>query len=114
MRRPGRFDREISIPIPDQHGREEILEIHSRGMPLADDVKVARLAAITHGFVGADLEALCREAGMNALRRLLPQVDFSQHHIPYELLAQLEVNMENFQEALREVEPSAIRKKEWK
>ena len=109
LRRPGRFDREISIPIPDQHGREEILEIHSRGMPLADNVKVARLAAITHGFVGADLEALCREAGMNALRRLLPQVDFSQRHIPYELLAQLEVNMENFQEALREVEPSAIR-----
>ena len=109
LRRPGRFDREISIPIPDQHGREEILEIHSRGMPLADDVKVARLAAITHGFVGADLEALCREAGMNALRRLLPQVDFSQRHIPYELLAKLEVNMENFQEALREVEPSAIR-----
>ena len=109
LRRPGRFDREISIPIPDQHGREEILEIHSRGMPLADDVQTARLAAITHGFVGADLEALCREAGMNALRRLLPQVDFSQRHIPYELLAQLEVSMENFQEALREVEPSAIR-----
>ena len=78
-------------------------------MPLAADVETTRLAAITHGFVGADLEALCREAGMNALRRLLPQVDFSQQHIPYELLAQLEVNMENFQEALREVEPSAIR-----
>jgi transitional endoplasmic reticulum ATPase len=109
LRRPGRFDREISIPIPDQHGRQEILEIHSRGMPLAENVKVARLAAITHGFVGADLEALCREAGMNALRRLLPQVDYSQRHIPYELLSQLEVNMENFQEALREVEPSAIR-----
>ncbi len=109
LRRPGRFDREISIPIPDQHGREEILVIHSRGMPLADNVQLARLAAITHGFVGADLEALCREAGMIALRRLLPQVDFSQRHIPYELLAQLEVTMEDFQEALREVEPSAIR-----
>ena len=109
LRRPGRFDREISIPIPDQHGREEILEIHSRGMPLAGDVELGRLAAITHGFVGADLEALCREAGMNALRGLLPQVDFSQRHIPYELLAQLEVTMEDFQEALREVEPSAIR-----
>ena len=109
LRRPGRFDREISIPIPDQHGREEILEIHSRGMPLAANVETARLAAITHGFVGADLEALCREAGMIALRRLLPQVDFSQRHIPYELLAQLEVTMEDFQEALREVEPSAIR-----
>ncbi|MCG2683653.1 MAG: CDC48 family AAA ATPase, partial [Planctomycetales bacterium] len=109
LRRPGRFDREISIPIPDQHGRKEILEIHSRGMPRAENVRLARLAAITHGFVGADLEALCREAGMIALRRLLPQVDFSQRHIPYELLAQLEVTMEDFQEALREVEPSAIR-----
>ena len=109
LRRPGRFDREISIPIPDQHGREEILEIHSRGMPLAGDVALERLAAITHGFVGADLEALCREAAMNALRRLLPQVDFSQRHMPYELLAQLEVTMDDFQDALREVEPSAIR-----
>jgi transitional endoplasmic reticulum ATPase len=109
LRRPGRFDREISIPIPDQPGRKEILEIHSRGMPLAEDVEPGRLAAITHGFVGADLEALCREAGMIALRRLLPQVDFSQRHIPYELLAQLEVTMEDFQGALCEVEPSAIR-----
>jgi transitional endoplasmic reticulum ATPase len=109
LRRPGRFDREITIPIPDQHGREEILEIHSRGMPLAANVETKRLAAITHGFVGADLEALCREAGMLALRRLLPQVDFSQRHIPYELLAQLEVTMEDFQGALREIEPSAIR-----
>jgi transitional endoplasmic reticulum ATPase len=109
LRRPGRFDREISIPIPDQPGRKDILEIHSRGMPLAEDVDPARLAAITHGFVGADLEALCREAGMIALRRLLPQVDFSQRHIPYELLAQLEVTMEDFQNALHEVEPSAIR-----
>jgi transitional endoplasmic reticulum ATPase len=109
LRRPGRFDREISIPIPDQHGRHEILEIHSRGMPLAEDVDLAHLAAITHGFVGADLEALCRESGMIALRRILPQVDFSQRHVPYELLAQLEVTMDDFQEALREVEPSAIR-----
>jgi len=109
LRRPGRFDREISIPIPDQHGREEILEIHSRGMPLAEGVDLARLAAITHGFVGADLEAVCREAGMNALRRILPQVDFSQQHIPYEVLAQLEVGPGDFQDALHEVEPSAIR-----
>ncbi len=109
LRRPGRFDREISIPIPDQHGREEILEIHSRGMPLAEDVDLLRLAAITHGFVGADLAALCREAGMNALRRILPQVDFSQRQIPYEVLAQLEVKMSDAEEALREVEPSAIR-----
>jgi transitional endoplasmic reticulum ATPase len=109
LRRPGRFDREISIPIPDLHGREEILEIHSRGMPRAEDVELPRLAAITHGFVGADLAALCREAGMIALRRVLPQVDFSQRRIPYELLSQLEVKMADFQEALREVEPSAVR-----
>ncbi len=109
LRRPGRFDREISIPIPDQHGREEILEIHSRGMPLAQDVDLARAAAITHGFVGADLEALCREAGMIALRRLLPEIDFSQPYVPDELLARLQVKMGDFQEALREVEPSAIR-----
>ncbi len=109
LRRPGRFDREISIPIPDQHGRREILEIHSRGMPLAPDVDLLRQAAITHGFVGADLEALCREAGMVALRRILPQVDFSQQSIPYELLSQLEVKMSDFDEALLEVEPSAVR-----
>jgi transitional endoplasmic reticulum ATPase len=109
LRRPGRFDREISIPIPDQNGRQEVLEIHSRGMPLAQDVDLVRQAAITHGFVGADLEALCREAGMVALRRLLPQVDFSQRHIPYELLTRLEVKMSDFEEALHEVEPSAVR-----
>jgi len=109
LRRPGRFDREISIPIPDQHGRQEILEIHSRGMPLVKDVDLPHLAAITHGFVGADLEALCREAGMIALRRVLPQIDFSQSHVPYELLSQLEVKMGDFKEALREVEPSAVR-----
>ena len=109
LRRPGRFDREISIPIPDQPGRREILEIHSRGMPLGDNVDLARMAAITHGFVGADLAALCREAGMNALRQILPQIDYSQQHIPYELLSHLEVTVDDFQEALREVEPSAIR-----
>jgi transitional endoplasmic reticulum ATPase len=109
LRRPGRFDREITIPIPDQHGRREILEIHSRGMPLAEDVDLPRLAAITHGFVGADLEALCREAGMNALRPLLPQIDFSQASVPGEMLARLHVKMGDFQEALREVEPSAVR-----
>ncbi len=109
LRRPGRFDREIAIPIPDRNGRQEILEIHSRGMPLAEDVDLAHLAAITHGFVGADLEALCREAAMICLRRLLPEIDFALTSIPYELLAQLEVRMDDFLEALREVEPSAIR-----
>jgi transitional endoplasmic reticulum ATPase len=109
LRRPGRFDREISIPIPDQHGRREILEIHSRGMPLAEDVELARLAAMTHGFVGADLEALCREAGMVALRRLLPQLDFSRAYVPDEMLARLQVAMADFRESLQEVEPSAVR-----
>jgi transitional endoplasmic reticulum ATPase len=109
LRRPGRFDREISIPIPDKHGRREILEIHSRGMPLQGDVDLPHLASITHGFVGADLEALCREAGMVALRRLLPRFDFSQSHISDEMLTQLEVQMADFQAALHEVEPSAVR-----
>lgn len=109
LRRPGRFDREITIPIPDQYGRQEILEIHTRGMPLAQDVDLVHVAAITHGFVGADLEALCREAGMITLRRLLPQIDFSQPYVPDEMLAQLEVEVSDFQEALREVEPSAVR-----
>jgi transitional endoplasmic reticulum ATPase len=109
LRRPGRFDREITIPIPDRHGRLEILEIHSRGMPLAADVQMGHLAEITHGFVGADLEALCREAAMICLRRLLPDLDFALTSIPYDQLAKLEVYMEDFLGALREVEPSAIR-----
>lgn len=109
LRRPGRFDREIAVPIPDRYGRGEILEIHSRGMPLAADVDLAHLAAITHGFVGADLEALCREAAMICLRRILPDIDFSRTQIPYEQLARLEVHREDFVAALREIEPSAIR-----
>ena len=109
LRRPGRFDREIAIPIPDRHGRLEILEIHSRGMPLSEDVNMSHLAEITHGFVGADLEALCREAAMICLRRLMPDIDFSLTTIPYEQLAKLEVHMDDFLGALREVEPSAIR-----
>ncbi|MEW6529930.1 MAG: CDC48 family AAA ATPase [Thermodesulfobacteriota bacterium] len=109
LRRPGRFDREIAIPIPDRNGRLEILEIHSRGMPLAKDVEMAHLAEITHGFVGADLEALCREAAMLCLRRIMPEIDFGMAGIPYEQLAKLEVHMDDFLSALKEVEPSAIR-----
>ncbi len=109
LRRPGRFDRELAIPIPDSAARREMLEIHSRGMPLATGVDLGRLAEITHGFVGADLEALCREAAMLTLRRIMPDVDFAADHFSYELLAKLEVRMEDFIEALREVEPSAIR-----
>jgi len=109
LRRPGRFDREIAIRIPDRNGRLEILEIYSRGMPLAPDVDLPHLAEITHGFVGADLEALCREAAMVCLRSLLSDIDFSLAHVPYEQLAKLEVRMEDFLAALRDVEPSAIR-----
>ncbi|MFM8443016.1 MAG: CDC48 family AAA ATPase [Methylococcus sp.] len=109
LRRPGRFDREISIPIPDREGRREILEIHSNGMPLAADVELNRLADITHGFVGADLEALCREAAMSSLRRLLPEIDFGAAELPYEKLSTLTVTMDDFDAALCEVSPSAIR-----
>lgn len=109
LRRPGRFDREINIPIPDREGRREIIEIHSCGMPLDADVEINQLAEVTHGFVGADLEALCREAAMSALRRLLPEIDFSAADLPYERLATLTVNMDDFRTALCEVLPSAIR-----
>ena len=109
LRRPGRFDREIAIPIPDRLGREEILAIHSRGMPLAENVEMGHLAAITHGFVGADLEALCREAAMICVRRIMPDIDFGLARIPYEQLAKLEVGPDDFLEGLREVEPSATR-----
>ncbi len=109
LRRPGRFDREISIPIPDRPGRQQILEIHSRGMPLHDSVDISRLAEATHGFVGADLAALCREAAMICLRRIIDDIDFAHAAIPYDQLARLEVSMVDFQAALREVEPSALR-----
>jgi transitional endoplasmic reticulum ATPase len=109
LRRPGRFDREIAIGVPDREGRLEVIEIHTRGMPLADDVDLDRLASITHGFAGADLEALAREAAMSALRRIMPKIDFAQAHIPYDQLATLEVGMNDFRSALTEVEPSAIR-----
>ncbi len=115
LRRPGRFDREISISIPDRIGRLEILQIHTRGMPLADDpaagqaVDLEKLARITHGFVGADLEALCREAAMITLRKIMPDIDFAEASIPYEQLLELEVTQDAFLAALAEIEPSAIR-----
>ncbi|MCL5996296.1 MAG: CDC48 family AAA ATPase [Chloroflexi bacterium] len=109
LRRPGRFDREIEIGVPDRSGRREILDIHTRGMPLAGDVNLDKLANTTHGFVGADVAALCREAAMGALRRLMPEIDFSQAQIPYDRLMALEVNQDDFDGALTEVEPSAMR-----
>ena len=109
LRRPGRFDREVVIPVPNVEGRLTILGIHSRNMPLAPDVDLARLAAITHAFVGADIEALCKEAGMVALRRYLTPKD--ENHIDAVLtkLDGLEITMEDFLTALREVEPTATR-----
>ena len=109
LRRPGRFDREGEIGVPDRDGRREILEIHSRGMPLAEEVTIERLARITHGFVGADLEALCREAAMAALRRLMPDIDLELGSIPEDKLGQLRVEWGDFEQALAEVKPSALR-----
>ena len=108
LRRPGRFDREIEIGVPDRNGRKEILQIHTRGMPLADDVNLDYLADVTHGFVGADLAALAREAAMNALRRYLPEIDLDKP-IPTEVLRKMEVKMKDFKEALKSIEPSALR-----
>ncbi len=109
MRRPGRFDREISLRVPDVRGRTEILQIHSKDAALANDVDFARLAQLTPGFVGADLESLCREAAMVALRRVLPHIDYEKGYIPYETLVNLNITMADFQVALREVEPSTTR-----
>jgi len=109
LRRPGRFDREISLRVPDMIGRKEILQIHSRDAAIADDIDFARLAHLTPGFVGADLEALCREAAMIALRRVLPHIDYENGYIPYETLVNLNITMADFQDALREVEPSTTR-----
>jgi transitional endoplasmic reticulum ATPase len=109
LRRPGRFDREVSLDVPDRNGRLEILEVHTRGMPLAKDLDLERLADLTHGFVGADIENLCREAAMKALRNLLPDIDFEDGSLPYDNLMMLRVTMQDFMDALRGVEPSAIR-----
>jgi len=107
-RRPGRFDREIMIGVPDKSGRKDILEIHTRGMPLTEDFDLERIEDITHGFTGADLAALSREAAMRALRRLLPTIDVNQS-IPPKVLEELHVSMNDFIEALKGIEPSALR-----
>jgi len=109
LRRPGRFDREIEIGVPNKQGRLEILQIHTRNMPLAEDVDLEKIASITHGFVGADLAALCKEAAMRALRRILPEIDFEKDTIPAEILNKITVTMSDFMEALKDVEPSAMR-----
>ena len=108
LRRPGRFDREIVIGVPNRNGREEIMQIHMRGMPLDDDVQIEYLANITHGFVGADLAALAREAAMKTLRRFLPDIDLDKA-IPATILERMKVTSQDFQNALKEIEPSAMR-----
>jgi transitional endoplasmic reticulum ATPase len=109
LRRPGRFDREINVGVPERNGRREVLEVHTRGMPLAEDVSLDKLAEITHGFVGADLAALCRESAMVTLRKISEDIPLDAEFIPFDLLSSLEVTMDDFIEALTEVEPSALR-----
>lgn len=109
LRRPGRFDREIELRVPDSEGRLEIFQIHTRGMPLTDNVSLRDLSQVTYGFVGADIAALCREAAMSALRRILPKINLKEPQIPKEILDSLQVTGEDFQEAMKEVQPSAIR-----
>ena len=109
LRRPGRFDREIEIGIPAREGRNEILQIHTRGMPLAEDVDLARVSDITHGYTGADLEALSRESAMKALRRYLPQINLEEKRIPHEVLDEMEVTQQDIRDAFREVTPTAMR-----
>src|ERR671919_332799 len=109
LRRPGRFDREIEIGVPDRNGRLEILQIHTRGMPLAKDVNLEKLADISHGFVGADLQSLSKEAGIGALRKILPEIDLSSESIPVETLRKIIVTMQDFMDVVKEMEPSAMR-----
>jgi transitional endoplasmic reticulum ATPase len=109
LRRPGRFDREIEIGVPDKKGRFEILQIHTRGMPLSKNVDLKRLSEITHGYSGADISALCREAAMKALRRYLPEINLEEEHIPPTILEKMEVNYQDFTTAYREITPTAMR-----
>ncbi|UPW00720.1 CDC48 family AAA ATPase [Halorussus gelatinilyticus] len=109
LRRPGRFDREIDIGVPDREGRLEIMQVHTRGMPLADGVDLEAYADNTHGFVGADLESLAKEGAMNALRRIRPEIDLEEDEIPADVLDSLQVTERDLKEALKGIEPSALR-----
>jgi transitional endoplasmic reticulum ATPase len=109
LRRGGRFDREIEIGVPDRDGRKEILQVHTRNMPLSDEVDVDEFADNTHGFVGADLESLAKESAMNALRRIRPELDLEAEEIDAEVLERLQVTLDDFKEALKGIEPSALR-----
>ena len=109
LRRPGRFDREIEIGIPDDEGRYDILSIHTRGMPIDEKVDLKQISKITHGFVGADLEFLSKEAAMRSLRRILPEIDLDEDEISKEILQKIQITSDDFREALKEVRPSALR-----
>jgi len=109
LRRPGRFDREIEIGVPDRYGRQEIMEVHTRGMPISDDYDIEWVLENSYGFVGADLAALVRESAMKALRRYLPEINLDDEVIPPEVLEKMEVKMADFKIAIREIEPSALR-----
>ncbi len=109
LRRPGRFDRELEIGVPDKNGRREIVNIHTRGMPISDDFDMEWILENSYGFVGADIMSLTREAAMKALRRYLPEIDLDQDEIPPEVLEKMEVQMGDFRLAIREIEPSALR-----
>lgn len=109
LRRPGRFDREIEIGIPDEEGRLEILNIHTRGMPVEEKVDLKQIARVTHGFVGADLEVLAKEAAMRSLRKIIPEIDLAQDKISAEILQKIKITDGDFKEALKEVKPSALR-----
>jgi transitional endoplasmic reticulum ATPase len=109
LRRPGRFDREIEIGVPDKEGRLEILQIHTRGMPLDKDVDLEKIASMSHGFVGADLQSLAKEAAIRALRKVLPEIDLTAESIPSDTLRKIIVTMDDFTNVLQEMEPSALR-----
>lgn len=109
LRRPGRFDREIEIGVPDKHGRYDIVQIHTRGMPLAHDVDLKKLSDMTHGYTGADVSALGRETAMKSLRRYLPQINLEEERIPPSVLEKMEVTMEDFINAYKEITPTAMR-----
>jgi len=109
LRRPGRFDREIEIGIPDEDGRFDILSIHTRGMPLDEDVDIKQIAKTTHGFVGADLEVLSKEAAMRSLRKIIPEINLDEEEISKEVLQKIKINKDDFTYALKEVKPSALR-----
>ena len=109
LRRPGRFDREIEIGVPDKTSRHEILQVHTRAMPLTLDVDLHRLSDICHGYTGADISALCREAAMKALRRYLPSINLEEERVPGEMLEKMQVNLDDFKTAYREITPTAMR-----